>query len=75
MERDSLIVLKKADIMETVYPNKMFDAMSTKKPIILAIGGVSKKLVVEDAQSGIYSNSKGIYHGKTGCFQKNFRIN
>ncbi len=50
----SLIVLKKADIMKTVYPNKMFDAMSAEKPIILAIGGVSKKLVVEDAKSGIY---------------------
>ena len=50
----SLIVLKKVDTFKTVYPNKMFDSMSAAKPIILAIDGVARKLVVDDAHCGIY---------------------
>ena len=46
-------VLKKVDTFKTVYPNKVFDYMSVKKPIILAIDGVARKLV-EDAKAGIY---------------------
>lgn len=50
----SVIVLKKVDTFKTIYSNKMFDSMSAAKPIILAIDGVARKLVTEDAQSGIY---------------------
>jgi glycosyltransferase involved in cell wall biosynthesis len=32
----------------------MFDSMSAAKPIILAINGVARKLVVDDAKSGVY---------------------
>lgn len=46
-------VLKKVDIFKTVYPNKVFDYMSAKRPIILAIDGVARKLV-EEANAGIY---------------------
>jgi glycosyltransferase involved in cell wall biosynthesis len=46
-------VLKKVDTFKTVYPNKVFDYMSAKKPIIVAIDGVARKLV-EDASAGIY---------------------
>jgi len=46
-------VLKRVDAFKTVYPNKMFDYMSAKRPIILAIDGVARK-VVEDANAGIY---------------------
>lgn len=46
-------VLKKVDTFKTVYPNKVFDYMSAKRPIILAIDGVARKLV-EDAGAGIY---------------------
>jgi len=46
-------VLKKVDTFKTVYPNKVFDYMSAKRPIIIAIDGVAKKLV-EDAGAGIY---------------------
>ena len=46
-------VLKKIDTFKTVYPNKVFDYMSAKRPIILAIDGVARKLI-EDARSGIY---------------------
>jgi glycosyltransferase involved in cell wall biosynthesis len=50
----ALIVLQKNEVMKEVYPNKMFDSMSAAKPIILAIDGVARKLVVEDAHCGIY---------------------
>jgi glycosyltransferase involved in cell wall biosynthesis len=46
-------VLKKVDTFKTVYPNKVFDYMSAKRPVILAIDGVARKLV-EDANAGIY---------------------
>jgi glycosyltransferase involved in cell wall biosynthesis len=49
----SVIVLKKVDTFKTVYPNKMFDSMSAAKPIIIAIDGVARKLVVDDAKSGV----------------------
>jgi glycosyltransferase involved in cell wall biosynthesis len=44
-------VLKNVDTFKTVYSNKTFDYMSCKIPILMAIDGVSKKLV-EDAQAG-----------------------
>ena len=50
----SVIVLKKVDTFKTVYPNKMFDSMSAACPIIIAIDGVARKLVTEDARSGVY---------------------
>ena len=46
-------VLNKVETFKTVYSNKTFDYMSCKKPIIMAIDGVSRKLV-EDANAGTY---------------------
>ncbi|WP_236976857.1 glycosyltransferase family 4 protein [Membranihabitans maritimus] len=46
-------VLKKVDTFKTIYSNKTFDYMSCKKPILLAIDGVSRDLI-EDASCGIY---------------------
>lgn len=46
-------VLKKVDTFKTVYSNKTFDYFSCKKPILLAIDGVSRELV-EMAQAGSY---------------------
>jgi glycosyltransferase involved in cell wall biosynthesis len=46
-------VLKKVDTFKTVYSNKTFDYMACKKPILMAIDGVSRKLV-EDAEAGSY---------------------
>ena len=46
-------VLKKVDTFKTVYSNKTFDYMSCRKPILMAIDGVSRQLV-EDAQAGLY---------------------
>ncbi|MDR0680552.1 MAG: glycosyltransferase family 4 protein [Dysgonamonadaceae bacterium] len=46
-------VLKKADTFKTIYSNKTFDYMSCKKPILMAIDGVSRELV-ENADAGIF---------------------
>jgi glycosyltransferase involved in cell wall biosynthesis len=45
-------VLKRIDTFKTIYSNKTFDYMSCKKPILLAIEGISKDLI-EDANCGI----------------------
>ena len=47
-------VLKKVDTFKTVYSNKTFDYMSCRKPIMMAIDGVSRALV-EEAQCGVYT--------------------
>lgn len=46
-------VLKKVDTFKTVYSNKTFDYMSCKKPILMAIDGVSRELL-ETAGAGSY---------------------
>lgn len=46
-------ILKKADTFKTIYSNKTFDYMSCKRPVFLAIDGVSRDLV-EKANCGIF---------------------
>jgi glycosyltransferase involved in cell wall biosynthesis len=46
-------VLKKVDTFKTVYSNKTFDYMSCRKPVLMAIDGVSKELV-EVAECGSF---------------------
>ncbi len=46
-------VLKNVDTFKTIYSNKTFDYMSCRKPVLLAIDGVSRELV-EDAGCGTY---------------------
>ena len=46
-------VLKRTEIFKTIYSNKTFDYWSCKKPILMAIDGISKTLV-EDANAGIF---------------------
>ena len=58
-------VLKKADTFKTIYSNKTFDYMSCKKPILLAIDGVSRNLI-EESECGIYvepENTESIING------------
>jgi len=52
-------VLKKVDAFKTVYSNKTFDYMSCKKPVLMAIDGVSRQLV-EDAECGVYVEPENI---------------
>ena len=47
-------VLKNVDAFKTVYSNKTFDYMSCKKPVLMAIDGVSRKLVEDAAMWNLY---------------------
>ena len=46
-------VLKKVDTFKTIYSNKTFDYFSCKKPVLMAIDGVSRALV-EAADAGTF---------------------
>jgi glycosyltransferase involved in cell wall biosynthesis len=46
-------VLKKVDTFKTIYSNKTFDYMACKKPILMAIDGVSRELL-EVANAGTF---------------------
>ncbi len=46
-------VLKKEDIFKTVYSNKTFDYFSCRRPVLMAIDGISRRLV-EDANAGVF---------------------
>ena len=52
-------ILKKNDTFKTVYSNKTFDYMSCKKPILLAIDGVSRELI-DVANCGIYVEPENV---------------
>lgn len=52
-------VLKRVDTFKTVYSNKTFDYMSCKRPILMAIDGVSRELL-EDAGAGTYVEPENI---------------
>jgi glycosyltransferase involved in cell wall biosynthesis len=52
-------VLKRVDTFKTVYSNKTFDYMACKKPILMAIDGVSRELV-ETAAAGCYVEPENI---------------
>lgn len=47
-----IAILKPLEMYKTTYPNKVFDYMSSGKPVILAIDGVIRE-VIEQAEAGI----------------------
>jgi glycosyltransferase involved in cell wall biosynthesis len=52
-------VLKKAEAFKTVYSNKTFDYFSCRKPILMAIEGVSRELI-ENANAGTYVEPENV---------------
>ena len=66
-------VLKRVDTFKTISSNKTFDYMSCKKPILLAIDGVSRELV-NKAACGVYvepENTTAIVIGVKQLLQLN----
>jgi len=47
-------VLQNNPTFRTVYPNKVFDYMACARPTLLAIDGVARELVVDEAKAGIF---------------------
>lgn len=58
-------VLKKVDTFKTIYSNKTFDYMSCKKPVLLAIDGVSRELI-EKADCGFYVEPENVLEIEKG---------
>jgi len=54
-----MAILKKTDTFKTVYPNKVFDYMSCKKPVLVTIDGITRELI-EKADCGLYSEPENI---------------
>ena len=54
-----MATLKKTETFKTVYPNKVFDYMSCKKPVLATIDGITRELV-ETADCGLYSEPENI---------------
>ncbi len=48
-----LATLKAVPVFKTVYPNKVFDYMAARRPVVLAIDGVIRT-VVEEADAGVF---------------------
>jgi glycosyltransferase involved in cell wall biosynthesis len=47
-------VLQANPTFRTVYPNKVFDYMACARPTLLAIDGIARTLVCDQAQAGIF---------------------
>lgn len=47
-------VLQRNPTFMTVYPNKVFDYMVCAKPVLLAIDGVARALVCDEASAGVF---------------------
>ena len=48
-------VLQNNPTFQTVYPNKVFDYMACGRPTILAIDGIARQLVCEEARAGVFA--------------------
>jgi glycosyltransferase involved in cell wall biosynthesis len=48
-------VLQNNPTFRTVYPNKVFDYMACARPTLLAIDGVARELVCEQARAGVFA--------------------
>ena len=54
-----MAILKKTDTFKTVYPNKVFDYMSCKKPVLVTIDGITRELI-NNANCGLYAEPENI---------------
>jgi glycosyltransferase involved in cell wall biosynthesis len=48
-------VLQDNPTFRTVYPNKVFDYMAAERPTLLAIDGVARQLVCDEAKAGVFA--------------------
>ncbi|WP_408955102.1 glycosyltransferase family 4 protein [Natroniella sp. ANB-PHB2] len=55
----TIIPLKKLDLFKGAVPSKMYEALASELPIILAIDGEARK-IVEEAEAGIYVEPENV---------------
>ncbi len=54
-----MAILKKTDTFKTVYPNKVFDYMACKRPVLVTIDGITRELI-EDSNCGLYAEPENM---------------
>lgn len=54
-----MAILKNTPTFKTVYPNKVFDYMSCRKPVLVTIDGITRALI-ETAQCGFYAEAENV---------------
>jgi len=47
-------VLQNNPTFRTVYPNKIFDYMACARPTLLAVDGIARRLVCDEAKAGVF---------------------
>jgi glycosyltransferase involved in cell wall biosynthesis len=50
-----IAVLQSNPTFRTVYPNKVFDYMACARPTVLAIDGIARRLVCDEARAGVFA--------------------
>lgn len=55
-------VLQDNPTFRTVYPNKVFDYMACERPTLLAIDGVARSLVIDEADAGVFARPEDADH-------------
>lgn len=53
-----LAVLQDNPTFRTVYPNKVFDYMACERPVVIAIDGIARAMVCDQAGAGIYAQAE-----------------
>lgn len=56
----ALVLLQDNPTFRTVYPNKMFAAMAAEIPVVLAVDGIARKLIVSEAAGVFVSPGSGV---------------
>lgn len=49
-----LVTLRKLELFSCVIPSKIFEIMAMAKPILLSVDGEARKLVIDEANAGIF---------------------
>jgi glycosyltransferase involved in cell wall biosynthesis len=48
-------VLQNNPTFRTVYPNKVFDYMACSRPVLIAIDGIARALICDEARAGVFA--------------------
>jgi glycosyltransferase involved in cell wall biosynthesis len=49
-----LVSLRKVPLFDGAIPSKVYEAMASARPILLAVGGEARRLIAEQAQAAVY---------------------
>lgn len=55
-----LITLRNLELFRTVIPSKMFEIMAMERPIIISVDGEARKIVIDEANAGVFAEPENI---------------